>query len=79
MPRLPKVTGDELVNALKKAGFEGARQRGSHVQLTKQVEGGKVTFPVPVHAGKIIKPGTLNGILRKAGLTVEELTSCFET
>ena len=73
MPRLPKLTGEELVSALKKAGFEVARQRGSHVQLRKWTEGEKVTFPVPVHVGKTIKPGTLRGILRIAGLTVEQL------
>lgn len=73
MPKLPKVTGEELVNALKRAGFEVARQRGSHVQLRKWTEGEKVTFPVPVHAGRIVKPGTLSGILRRAGLSVEQL------
>ncbi len=51
--------GEELVIALEKAGSEVARQRGSHVLF--------------VHAGKTIKPGTFSGILRKAGLTVEEL------
>jgi predicted RNA binding protein YcfA (HicA-like mRNA interferase family) len=62
-----------LVRALQRAGFEIARQKGSHVQLRKFVGGQKITFPVPVHKGKILKPGLLHGILRKAGITVEEL------
>lgn len=48
MPKLPKITGEELVNALKRAGFEVARQRGSHVQMKKFTEGEKVTLPGPV-------------------------------
>ena len=71
--KLPRITGEELVKALLKANFEVARRKGSHVQLRKFMEGRKVTFPVPVHKGKILKPGTLKGILRKAGLGVEEL------
>jgi predicted RNA binding protein YcfA (HicA-like mRNA interferase family) len=73
MPKLPRITGQELVKALQKAGFEIARRRGSHVQMRKWIEGEKVTFPVPVHQGKTVKPGTLNGILRKAEITVERL------
>lgn len=61
------------MRALQKEGFEVTRQRGSHVQMTKYIEGKKQTFPVPVHAGKIIKQGTLRGILRKADIPVERL------
>jgi len=35
--------------------------------------GEKVTVPVPVHKGKILKLGTLNGILRKARIDREHL------
>ena len=73
MPRLPKITGKELVKALQKEGFEITRQKGSHVQMTKYIGGEKLTFPVPVHAGKIVKQGTLKGILRKANIPVERL------
>jgi predicted RNA binding protein YcfA (HicA-like mRNA interferase family) len=74
VPTLPQITGAELVNALEKAGFIITRQRGSHVQLRRTVPDGTIcTFPVPVHAGKTIKRGTLHGILRKAGLSVEDL------
>ena len=74
MPRLPRITGEELVEALEKERFEIARQRGSHVQMRKFVKGDKVTFPIPIHKGKTLKPGTLRGILRKAGISVERLT-----
>ncbi len=71
--KLPLITGEELVKALQKVGFEIARQKGSHVQMRKYVKGEKVTFPVPVHKGKTLKPGTLRGILRKADVTVARL------
>lgn len=73
MPKLPRITGEELVKALQKAGFEVARQKGSHVQVRKYIGDEKVAFPVPIHKGKILKLGTLRGILRKAGLSVERL------
>jgi len=74
VPRLPRITGSELVRALCKAGFAVARQRGSHVQLRRQEPDGTVTtFPVPVHTGRDIKKGTLRGILRKADMAPEDL------
>lgn len=73
MPKLPCISGKELIKALQKDGFKISRQRGSHVQLVKIVNGEKNTFPVPVHASKDLKTGTLRGILRKAGISIERL------
>jgi len=73
MSKLLRITGKELLRALLRDGFEVARQRGSHVQVRKFVGGEKITFPVPVHAGKIMKIGTLKGILRKARISEERL------
>ncbi|RLG20724.1 hypothetical protein DRN74_04875, partial [Candidatus Micrarchaeota archaeon] len=56
MPKLPRITGDELVRALQREGFEVVRRRGSHVQVRKSIAGNTVTFPVPVHKGKTLKP-----------------------
>ncbi|RLE32983.1 hypothetical protein DRJ24_05890 [Candidatus Acetothermia bacterium] len=72
-PKLPQITGEELVKALQREGFEITRRKGSHVQVRKYVKGRKVTFPVPVHKGKTLKPGTLRGILRRADISVERL------
>ena len=74
MPKVPQPTGLELVPALQKSGFAVSRQHGSHVQLRRQEPDGTITtFPVPVHAGKTIKKGTLRGILRKANVSPEDL------
>jgi predicted RNA binding protein YcfA (HicA-like mRNA interferase family) len=55
-------------------GFQVVRQRGSHVQvLLRRPDGSVVTFPVPVHAGKTLKSGTLHGIMRLAGLNRDDL------
>ncbi len=73
MPHLPRITGKELLRVLKKIGFECKRIEGSHHILQKNFPEGKVTIPVPVHAGKIIKPGLMQHILHKARLTVDQL------
>ncbi len=68
--KLPRVTGREVVRALERAGFVFDRQRGAHVILVHPQRRHRVS--VPVHAGQIVKPGTLKGILDDAGLSVEE-------
>ena len=69
--KLPRVEGREVVRALERAGFEVRRQKGSHVHLRRESDKRRVT--VPVHSGKTLPPGTLGGILRDAGVEVEEL------
>ena len=72
MPRLPRITGKKLVRALKKADFVCKRIEGSHHILQKTFPDETVTIPVPVHAGKIIKLGLLNHILRKTRLSIDQ-------
>ena len=72
-PRLPRLTGKQLVKALKKAGFTCKRMEGSHHIMQKTFLEETATIPVPVHSGKIIKVGLLNHILRKARLSVNDL------
>lgn len=67
--KLPVVTGDRLLRALKRAGWIELRAKGSHVRLTK---GDRFTS-IAVHAGKTIPPGTLKAILEDVGLTSDEL------
>lgn len=55
----------ELIKLLKSDGWMKKEQKGSHLQLVHPVKAGKVT--VPVHGGDIPK-GTLNAILKQAGL-----------
>lgn len=69
-PRLPRVGSRHLVRALKRAGFEEQRQRGSHLHLRRASDGKRVT--VPVHQGRTVPVGTLRAILRDAGISVDE-------
>lgn len=70
MPKLPVIKGSELIAALRKAGFETVRQRGSHVRL-RHPDGRVVT--IPIHAGEELGRGLLRKILRDADLSVGEL------
>ncbi|MBU3933230.1 MAG: type II toxin-antitoxin system HicA family toxin [Candidatus Omnitrophica bacterium] len=74
MTRLPRITGKKLVAALKRDAFICKRIEGSHHILQKTFSDEKVTIPVPVHSGKIIKPGLFKHIMRKARLSPEEFS-----
>ncbi|MFQ6132200.1 MAG: type II toxin-antitoxin system HicA family toxin [Armatimonadota bacterium] len=63
------MSGRHAIGALRRAGFGVRRQSGSHVVLSDPH--GRVVS-VPVHGGRDLKPGTLRGIIRAAGLSVEE-------
>ncbi|MBI3977112.1 MAG: type II toxin-antitoxin system HicA family toxin [Chloroflexi bacterium] len=71
MPPLPRITGAELLRALRRDGWMPDRQRGSHLSLVHPRKPGAVI--VAMHAGRIIKPKTLQTILDQAGLTADEL------
>ena len=66
MPKLPVLSGADVIKALERLGFERLRQRGSHVILRR----GEVGTVVPLH--REVKTGTLAGILRQAGVTQDE-------
>ena len=67
-PSYPHISGAEVVRALEKLGFISVRQKGSHVVLRRGSSG----CVVPLH--REIKIGTLSGLLKQAGLTVDDLT-----
>lgn len=66
--RLPVISGDALVRALRRAGWEVVRQRGSHVRLKHPDR--RTPLTVPLH--RELKRGTLAGILGDAGLDSDE-------
>ena len=68
MPRLPVVSGPELVRALTRAGFVLDRQSGSHAVLFDPITSNFVS--VPMHGGRDLPVGTVRSILRDARLTV---------
>ena len=66
---LPVVSGAQLIKALERVGWQQVRQRGSHVRLKHADR--SLFLVVPLH--RELKRGTLNGILRDAGLGRDEL------
>jgi predicted RNA binding protein YcfA (HicA-like mRNA interferase family) len=66
MPKLPHVSGGEILRALERLGLQKARQKGSHVVMKRDAKG----CVVPLHGE--VKIGTLAGLLRQAGVTPEE-------
>jgi predicted RNA binding protein YcfA (HicA-like mRNA interferase family) len=75
MPRMPRVTGAEILRALRSLGWVVVTQRGSHVHLRHPDRKGRVT--IPSHAGETIGPRLLASILSQAGLSVDEFRSAL--
>lgn len=69
MTRLPSLTGEQIIKALGKAGFQVLRQRGSHVYLKHPDDRATV---VPLHKGESVGRGLLRKIMQDADLSREE-------
>lgn len=70
-PRSPRINAVEMLKALGRDGWQAIRQSGSHITLKHPTKPGRVT--VPKHATMILKPKTLEAILKQAGLTADDL------
>jgi predicted RNA binding protein YcfA (HicA-like mRNA interferase family) len=62
-------SGRQVVKALRRIGFVVDHQRGSHIFLHNL--DANLSVIVPLH--KELKKGTLNSILKKAGLSLDDL------
>ncbi|MGQ0703948.1 MAG: type II toxin-antitoxin system HicA family toxin [Gemmatimonadales bacterium] len=65
MPKLPGINHRDAVRALEKAGFRIARE-GKHIVMTD----GTRILTIPRHDP--INAFTMGGIVRDAGLTIDE-------
>ena len=72
MASLLVVSGDACIAALRRFGYEIARQSGSHVRL---VCVGRSPVTVPRHA--TLKRGTLRSILRVAEISVDAFVAAL--
>ncbi|MBI4141126.1 type II toxin-antitoxin system HicA family toxin [Candidatus Woesearchaeota archaeon] len=66
MPKLPVVSGSQVIKALSKIGYQHVRTSGSHAILKKQSEDGTIVIPVPLHDE--LAKGTLQSIQRQTKL-----------
>lgn len=68
MGKLSNISGKDAAKAFEKAGWQMRGQVGSHLVLTKS--GVRANLSVPQHSE--LAPGTLRGLIRAAGMTVDE-------
>ncbi|MDQ2893270.1 MAG: type II toxin-antitoxin system HicA family toxin [Pseudomonadota bacterium] len=71
MPRLPVLSGRDVVRGLERLGFDRIGQRGSHVKLRR----GSVTVIVPDH--REVRRGTLAVIVHQAGISIDDLMTAL--
>ncbi len=71
MGKLGTFSGRDVCRILARWGFVEIRQRGSHIVMQKQVEGGStITVPIPNHSE--LRIGTLQSIIRQSGVPKSE-------
>ena len=79
MPRLRRLSGDEVVALLGRLGFTIHSQRGSHIKLRRVTpEGEKQTLTVPRH--RQLDTGTCRAIVRQASryVSADDLAPFYE-
>ncbi len=76
MPKLPVLSGTELIKLLTKAGFAVESQKGSHVKIKKRLLDRVIVTIVPLH--RALDVGTLLNIIKQAELNREELFKLME-
>jgi predicted RNA binding protein YcfA (HicA-like mRNA interferase family) len=69
MPKLPVLSGREIVSAPSRLGFERIGQRGGHIKPRR----GSRTVIVPDH--REVRRDTLARILEQSGTSLDEIIS----
>lgn len=64
MPKLPKLSGNQMILYLQKKGFVITRRNGSHLTLRKES-----TFTTVPAGNNMLSIGTQHGILANVGIT----------
>jgi predicted RNA binding protein YcfA (HicA-like mRNA interferase family) len=72
LSRLPVVSGKDAIRAFERIGYRISHQTGSHIILRNESRPHR-HLSVPNHPE--IAKGTLRGLIRDAGLTVDEFTA----
>ncbi|MGA2430389.1 MAG: type II toxin-antitoxin system HicA family toxin [Candidatus Acidiferrum sp.] len=74
-PKIPVVSGEQLIRALKEFGYVSVRQKGSHVRLRHATDPKRLAVTIPLHDE--IAFGTLRRILRDVQISAEQLISAL--
>jgi predicted RNA binding protein YcfA (HicA-like mRNA interferase family) len=77
MPKLKRLSGDEVIKIFKNFNFEVNSQKGSHIKLRRIQNNQSETLIIPNH--KEIDTGTLRAIIRQASryINLTELEPFF--
>jgi predicted RNA binding protein YcfA (HicA-like mRNA interferase family) len=73
MAKLPSLSSRKVVKAFRTLGWEVARQESSHIVMVRKEH--LATLSVPNHDP--VAKGTLRGLIRAAGLTVDEFVDAL--
>jgi predicted RNA binding protein YcfA (HicA-like mRNA interferase family) len=74
MPPIPLLKPRQVVKAFRRLGWEVARQRGSHIIMTKKDH--IATLSIPDHHA--VARGTLRALVAKAGINIETFLDALE-
>ena len=69
MTKVPVVSYEQVIAALRRDGWVVVRQRGSHIRLQKRLPDELLKIIVPAH--RPLKRSTLAHILKQARLTAD--------
>ncbi len=69
--RPPLLSGRKIVRVFLKIGYRQVSQRGSHIKIRNDAD--DITLIIPDH--KEVDRWTLKGILKDAGLSVDDFMS----
>jgi predicted RNA binding protein YcfA (HicA-like mRNA interferase family) len=70
MSKIPHLKPERVVRAIKRAGFE-IRKGAKHTAVIKDDQ---IITMIP-RGGKVLKRGTLSGIIKDLGMTLDEFLS----
>jgi len=73
MPKLPVVSGADVIRGLERLGFVVVRQRGSHIVMRR----GSTGCVVPNH--RELKVGTLVGLLKQAAVSPDDFIKALNS
>jgi predicted RNA binding protein YcfA (HicA-like mRNA interferase family) len=79
MPKLRSLSFTKIFSILQKFGFEKNSQKGSHVKITRQIDGRKEILIIPNH--RTLSKGTISAIYNQASkyISEEKLIKYFYT
>lgn len=69
MSKVPSLSYQKIINALKKDNWVVVRQRGSHIRLEKKLPDETLKITVPAH--RPVKRSTLAKILKQAKIDLD--------